>query len=222
MKRIFTLALAAIMVMSIASCSDSDSKDSDNKKAKKSSSEATVTTEESSVEESSDTAEISSEEESTASADLDVSSLNWVKGELDCYGYDDCYMSFKYPDNFKTGTEDSSGMQYRGYNFNPENPESAPNDSPYGIYIYFNQGAFGAKRETLEADIEGGFKEIELGGRKVLFGSPANDPNTGSYAFSYYVQYDEDEYSRIWFIVTDPEQDGEFRKTFEESISFTK
>ncbi len=32
----------------------------------------------------------------------------------------------------------------------------------------------------------------------------------------------DDEYARIWFLVCDPEEDGQFRKTFEQSISFAK
>ena len=34
--------------------------------------------------------------------------------------------------------------------------------------------------------------------------------------------YSDDEYARIWFLVCDPELDGQFRKTFEQSISFAK
>ena len=34
--------------------------------------------------------------------------------------------------------------------------------------------------------------------------------------------YSDDEYARIWFLVCDPEEVGQFRKTFEQSISFAK
>ncbi len=131
-------------------------------------------------------------------------------------------MSFEYPESFKTGKEDSSGLQYRGYYFNPGDSGATANSAPYGIYIYFNQGSFGAKRSTLEADVKGGFTERDLGGRKVLFGESKKDENTGSYTFSYYTAYSDDEYARIWLVVCDPEEDGQFRKTFEQSISFAK
>ena len=202
MKKLFVLLFAVIIAVSFASCSGSG---------------------QSNNEPSESISETETEQESvTQAAKVDFSSLNWVEGELDCYGYNDCYMSYKYPDVFKLGKEDSSGLQYRGYNYNPENPEASANESPYGVYIYFNQGAYGAKRNTLEPDIEGGFTERELGGRKVLFGEGKRDEVTGAYTFSYYVQYDEEEYSRIWFILCDAEEDGEFRRIFEQSISFEK
>ena len=205
MKKLFALLLAVIMILSFAACSKSDQESSNKEKAPT----ANDTTN-----------DITEQHDDTAA--LDIGSLNWVNGELDCYGYDECYLSFKYPDVFKTGTENSSGLQYRGYYYNPKNSDATANESPYGIYIYFNQGAYGAKRETLEADIEGGFKERELGGRTVLFGEVGKDENAGAYTFSYYTAYSDDEYARIWFIVTDAEEDGEFRKTFEQSLNFNK
>lgn len=215
MKRVFAMVIITALLFSLAACSNSDKGKSAEADKNDPTVEATQT-----VEETSAVQETTADGSDTSA--VDISGWNWVKGELDCYGYNDCYMSYEYPDNFKTGTENSSGLQYRGYNFNPSDPDASANNSPYGIYVYFNQGSYGAKRETLEADIAGGFTERELGGRKVLFGALAPDPNTGVHTFSYYVQYDEEEYARIWFIVCDPEEDGAFRKAFEESISFTK
>lgn len=72
------------------------------------------------------------------------------------------------------------------------------------------------------ADIEGGFTERVLGGRTVLFGELAKDENTGSYAFAYYVPYDDEEWARIWIILCEPEEDCAFRATFEQSMNFAK
>ncbi|MBQ6165389.1 MAG: hypothetical protein IJK23_13020 [Clostridia bacterium] len=213
MKKVFAVLLAALMILSLVACGKTGQNGKDTQNADVPVSE-------------SDQPADNSDASPVGAQTVDVGSLNWVKGELDCYGYSekgvDCYMSFSYPDNFKTGEENSSGMQYRGYYYNPADPETNADASPYGLYIYFNQGAFGAKRETMEADIEGGFTERELGGRTVLFGEVGKDENTGAYAFSYYTSYSDDEYARIWFMVCDPEEDGAFRRAFEESISFVK
>ena len=212
LKKLFVLFLAAIMLASLVACGKTEPGNKDTAADPP----------------ASDTAPAADDTSSgpTGAAAVDISAWNWAKGELDCYGYDEkgvaCYMSYAFPDNFKTAEENSSGMQYRGYYLNPADPEANANTSPYGIYIYFNQGAFGAKRETMEADIEGGFTERELGGRTVLFGEIGFDENTGAYTFSYYTSYSDDEYARIWFMVCDPEEDGAFRKAFEESISFVK
>ena len=62
------------------------------------------------------------------SAAFDVGSLNWVDGELDCYGYkakgEDCYLSFRRPESCTAVEHDNSGEQYRGYYFHPENPDA--------------------------------------------------------------------------------------------------
>lgn len=164
--------------------------------------------------------------EETKAVKVDTSSWNWVNGELDCYGYSDhgelCYMSYKYPDCFKEDSYNESGEQYRGYNYNPDNPDATANESPYGIYIYFAQGGYSARKDDFCAGFTGGTEEREIGGRKVYFGEMAFDENNGAYPFGYYVQYNEDDYARIFIILTDPEEDGAFRAAFEESISFTK
>ncbi|MBR0509443.1 MAG: hypothetical protein IJJ85_04940 [Clostridia bacterium] len=157
-----------------------------------------------------------------APAVADVSAWNWAKGELDCFGNSECYLSFNYPDHFKTATTDESGEQYRGYFFDPSNADATANTAPYGIYVYFNQGAFGPNRDSIAESAGGNLTERELGGRTVQFGELGIDENNGSYSFAYYTSYSEDEWSRIWFIVVDPEPDGAFRSTFEQSLSFTK
>lgn len=211
MKKLFALLIAAALILSLAACASSGVDTSGG-------GESAAT-------------ESAHAEESTAAdanepAVADVSGWNWVKDELDCYGYDDhgdlCYLSYEYPDNFKTASENHSGEQYRGYYFNPNDADATANNSPYGVYIYFVQGGYSATRATLEEDIEGGFEERELGGRTVLFGELAPDPYTGAHCFAYYIPYDEDEWARIWMILSDPEADGAFRKTFEESMNFTK
>ena len=132
-------------------------------------------------------------------------------------------MSYSYPDTFKTATDAYSGLQYFGYYYNPSDSEAKPNNSPYGLYIYFGQGSDGGMtKSSLEADVKGDLQERELGGRKVLFGELSPDPNTGSHTFAYYLSYEDDDWSRIWILVSDPEADGAFRKTFEESMNFDK
>ena len=210
MKKVFALLLAAVSVLSLAACGNSGSESKGDSSADTTAAKTTEAAAETTA------------QPASSSAAVDISSWKWTKGELDCYNYGDCYMSFEYPESFKTCREDSSGLQYRGYYFNPGDPGATANSAPYGIYMYFNQGAFGAKRSTLEADVQGGFTECDLGGRKVLFGESKKDENTGSYTFSYYTSYYDDEYARIWFLVCDPEEDGQFRKTFEQSISFAK
>lgn len=172
-----------------------------------------------------------SAEETTAEAaaeavTADVSSWTWAKAELDCYGYDtdgvDCYLSFDYPDNFTAASSDESGEQYRGFYFNPANPDATANESPYGIYAYFMQGGYGGNKSSFEEGLQNGFQERELGGRTVLFGELPDDPVTGSHSFVYYASYSEDDWARIWVILTDPEADGAFRQTFEQSMSFSK
>ena len=156
----------------------------------------------------------------------DVSAWNWAQAELDCYGYSaggvDCYASFQYPDVFKTAESNDSGEQYRGFNYNPADPEANPNSSPYGIYAYFMQGGYGGYRSSFEEDVQGGLQERELGGRTVLFGELQQDENTGSHTFVYYTAYDEDDWARIWILVCDPEPDGAFRQAFEQSLNFSK
>ena len=158
---------------------------------------------------------------------VDVGSFNWVKGELDCYDYKykdkPYYLSYSYPDTFKTATDAYSGLQYFGYFYNPADSEAKPNNSPYGLYIYFGQGSDGGMtKSSLEEDVKDGLQERELGGRKVLFGELSPDPNTGSHTFAYYLSYEDDDWSRIWILVSDPEADGAFRKAFEDSMSFDR
>lgn len=164
--------------------------------------------------------------EPAAPETIDVTGLNWVRSELDCYGYStggvDCYLSFDRPDSFLSKENNDDGEQYRGYYYNPANPDATPNESPYGIYAYFMQGGYGATRASFDEDVEGGLQERELGGRTVLFGELPADENTGSHAFVYYVSYSEDDWARIWVILTDPEADGAFRQTFEQSMRFVK
>lgn len=156
----------------------------------------------------------------------DTSAWNWTQAELDCYGYStggvDCYATFAYPDVFKTAQNNDSGEQYRGFYYNPADPEATANTSPYGIYAYFMQGGYGGYRSNFEEGLEGGLQERELGGRTVLFSELAQDEITGSHTFLYYASYDEDDWARIWILVCDPEPDGAFRQAFEQSLSFTK
>lgn len=208
MKKILCIIFTVSIILSFASCSGSNKGN-------------TVSNNDSTQETTIETAT------QTEAPGLDVGSLNWVKGELDCYGYaylgNSYYLSYSYPDSFKTATESYSGFQYFGYYYNPSDVESKPNDSPYGLYIYFGQGSDGgATKSSLEEGVAGGLKERELGGRKVLFGELSPDPNTGSHTFAYYLTYEDNEWSRIWILVCDPEEDGEFRSTFEKSMSFDK
>ncbi|HCA05320.1 MAG TPA: hypothetical protein DEO32_05420 [Ruminococcaceae bacterium] len=208
MKKIIAILLSAISVISLAACAKSNQ---ENSAAKDDTTQATVV-------------ETTAE---TKAPSVDVSSLNWVKGELKCYDYKykekPYYLSYSYPDTFKTATESYSGFQYFGYFYNPSDNEAKPNNSPYGLYIYFGQGSNGGMtKSSLEEDAKGGLKERDLGGRKVLFAELSPDPNTGSHTFAYYLSYEEDGWSRIWILVSDPEADGEFRKTFEKSMSFDK
>ncbi len=204
MKKILAILAAALIAVSVTACGG-------NSKSEPVSAETTTAE------------QPAAETTAPAPAIADVSSWTWVDGELDCYGYDDCYMSYKYPQEFKTSSEDSSGLQSRNYYYNPADSEANANSSPYGVYINFGQGSFGgATKSSLEGDVVGGLTEREIGGRKVLFGEYPTDVNTGAHVFGYYLAYDEEEYSRIWIILCDPEADGEFRSTFEQSISFTK
>lgn len=210
MKKITALLIALLLIVSLASCGNSEQ--GGKSEAGQKDTEAKVQTE----------AQTDAPEPTQAGA-ADISSWTWTKGELDCYGYNDYYISYQVPEEFKTSSEDSSGLQSRGYYYNPADADADANSSPYGVYITFGQGSFGgATKSSLEETAPGGLTERELGGQKVLFGELSSDPNTGSHAFAYYLSYDEDEWSRIWIILCDPEADGEFRKTFEDSISFTK
>ena len=223
MKKILAIFAAALIAASFTACAgNSESVSAAPSAAEKSAAKQTTAeptaAEQTTAEET--TAEVTTE---PAPAKADVSSWTWTKGELDCYGYNDCYMSYQVPKEFKTSSEDSSGLQSRNYYYNPDDSESNANNSPYGVYINFGQGSFGgATRTSLEGSISGELTEREIGGRKVLFGKHSVDENTGAHVFVYYVPYDEDDYSRIWIILCDPEEDGEFRSTFEQSISFTK
>ncbi|MBQ6165745.1 MAG: hypothetical protein IJK23_14845 [Clostridia bacterium] len=156
----------------------------------------------------------------------DVGGWTWSKCEMDCFGYDTggvtCYLSFDYPDCFKAAESTDSGEQYRGYYYNPENADATANESPYGIYAYFAQGGYSAKKDTFDEQIEGGLTERELGGRTVWFGELSPDQNTGSHAFVYYTAYSDDEWARLFVILCDPEADGAFRSTFEQSMNFMK
>lgn len=209
MKTLSLILCAAVLALTLCACGETS-------QAPKPDADTPATT----------TAEAATTTTTAAPVAADVGAWNWADGELDCYGYtthgNACYLSFRYPDNFTAKESNDSGEQYRGFWFNPANEAATPNESPYGIYIYFLQGGYGARRAGLEEDIDGGFAERELGGRTVLFGEMAPDPNTGSHTFTYYVPYDEDEYARIWFLVSDPEADGAFRRTFEQSLKFVK
>ena len=168
----------------------------------------------------------------TAAADTaepvtaDVAGWTWTNAELDCYGYStggaDCYLSFQYPDVFTPAESNESGEQYKGFYYNPADPEATANTSPYGIYAYFMQGGYGGHLSGFEEGVEGGLQERELGGRTVLFSELQQDENTGSHTFLYYASYDEDDWARIWVIVADPEPDGAFRQAFEQSMNFSK
>ena len=210
MKKGIALLLALFLLLSFAACGKSEPGTQNATEAGAAASEA-----------ASDASPVKQ-----AAAVIDADSLNWVESALDCYGYKtdgtDCYLSFAHPDTFTAEENDDSGEQYRGYHFNPENPDATANESPYGIYAYFMQGGYGAHKEDFETDAQGGLQERELGGRTVLFGELPADQNTGAHAFVYYTSYSEDEYARIWVILTDPEADGAFRRNFEESVSFVK
>ena len=211
MKKILCIILTGLMAFALASCSGSKQENGATKNEPTTAEETVIET----------TAE------TDAPTVFDTTSLNWVKGELDCYDYSykgqPYYLSFSYPDTFKTANEAYSGLQYFGYYFNPSDSDSKPNNSPYGLYIYFGQGTNGGMTKSeLEKEVESGLQERELGGRKVLFGELSSDPNTGSHTFAYYLSYEDDDWSRIWILVSDPEADGVFRKTFEESMSFDK
>ena len=209
MKRMLVVCIAVLMVLSFAACGKTPGKDGGAQ------TEAT----------SADIEQTTERKETGASA-IDFGSLNWVKSELDCYGYStggvDCYLSFEHPDNFTEAKNDDDGEQYRGYFFNPADPDTTANQAPYGIYAYFMQGGYGGYKDNFEETAEGGLQERELGGRTVLFGKLANDEITGSHAFVYYTSYSDDDWARIWVILTDPEEDGAFRRTFEQSLSFVK
>lgn len=206
MKKIFAILISALLVLSLAACgnnADKNDADSDN------------------------TAQATQTQTDGEKTKADISAWNWVKGELDCYNYSHMgtpyYLSYNYPDNFKTSSEAYSGLQNFNYYYNPSDESATPNNSPYGLYVYFGQGSNGgATKSSLEEDIGGGLVERELGGRKVLFGELPADPNTGSHTFAYYLSYEDDGWSRIWILLCDPEADGEFRRTFEESMSFDK
>lgn len=207
MKRMIALLLAVLFVLSLAACSGSGK-----------SAGSTAADDGSQNETAQETEAVDA-----APAAVDISGWTWVKGELDCYEYDDYYMSFEYPEQFKTSSEDSSGLQSRSYYYNPSDSEANANNSPYGIYITFGQGSFGgATKSSLEESIQGGLTERELGGRTVFFGEFPVDENTGAHSFAYYYTLDDDEWSRIWIILCDPEADGEFRKAFEQSMNFSK
>lgn len=212
MKKVFALLIAAALIFSLAACGNSgtDNRNESNGTTAEAAQEAETV-----------------QETAAGPAAVDISGWNWAKGELDCFGYkhldDAYYLSYEYPDNFRTASESYSGLQYFGYYFNPADSEANANNSPYGLYIYFGQGSNGgATKASLEEDIEGGLTQRELGGRTVLFGEFAPDPNTGSHTFAYYLSYEDDDWSRIWILVCDPEADGAFRRTFEESMSFEK
>ncbi|MBQ3330047.1 MAG: hypothetical protein IJG87_02590 [Ruminococcus sp.] len=210
MKRITALLIALLLLVSLASCNSAEQ--GGNSEAEPKDAPTASQTE----------AATNAAEPAQAEA-VDISGWNWIDGELDCYNYDDCYMSYQYPEQFKTSSEDSSGYQSRSYYYNPSNAEADANGSPYGLYISFGQGSFGGMtKSSLEETAPNGLSERELGGRQVLFAELSSDPNTGAHAFAYYLAYDEDEWSRIWIILCDPEEDGAFRKTFENSISFAK
>ena len=221
MKKALALCVAALMAVSFAACADKGKGGSSASSAAESS--ALTTSEQTTSEQT--TSEQTTSAETTAAAPVaaDMSSWTWTENVLDCYGYNDCYMSYKVPEQFKSSSENESGLQSRSYYYNPSDSEANANSSPYGVYINFGQGSFGgATKSSTEERVTGGLTEREIGGRKVLFGEYPVDENTGSHVFAYYVPYDEDDYSRIWMILCDPEPDGEFRSTFEQSISFTK
>ncbi len=212
MKKFLALFLAALMLVSLAACGKTGSGDPDEETADPQSAQTDPASDETSA--------------GQPAEPVDISGWTWTKSELDCYGYDtggvDCYLSFDRPDIFTPAENNDDGEQYRGYYFNPANPDATANESPYGIYAYFMQGGYGARKDSFAEDAVGGLQERELGGRTVFFGELQQDPNTGSHAFVYYTAYSEDEWARIWVILTDPEADGEFRRTFEQSMSFTK
>lgn len=159
--------------------------------------------------------------------DVNVESLNWADGELDCYDYDymgqPYYMSFKYPDSFQTSGYDDSGEQSRSYWAAPD--DGSASESKYGIYAYFLQGGYGPRRNTLSESIVGGqLEERQFGDVTVLFGlmDDTENPEASGYTYCYYLTYEDDDFSRIWVLVQDQEKDGLFRKTFEESLNFQK
>lgn len=209
MKKLFALLVSTAMLLSLAACANSgqgngaESNDSETTQA------------------------VETTQAATDAPTLDAASLNWVKGELNCFDYSyknqPYYLSYEYPDSFQTSSTSESGLQSFSFYFNPADSEATANTSPYGLYINFGQGSFGgATKESLEEDMDGGLTERELGGRTVLFGELSTDPNTGSHVFAYYLSYDEDEWSRIWILLCDPEEDGSFRQAFEQSMSFDK
>ncbi|MBQ7689133.1 MAG: hypothetical protein IJT27_07960, partial [Clostridia bacterium] len=157
---------------------------------------------------------------------IDTSAWTWTKAELDCYGYSSteagkCYLSFDHPDNFKAVETNDSGEQYRGF-FYAETDDMTAATSPLGIYAYFMQGGYGARRGTIEESVDGGvLQEKELGGRTVLFGVNAPTEEHPTYSFTYYLPFDEDEWTRIFIVLADQEEDSAFRRQFEESMNFT-
>ena len=166
------------------------------------------------------------EVETNKTETMDFSSMNWIQDELDCYGYKNAdrayYVSFEYPETFQSNGYDESGEQSRNYWYSQDGSNAS--NSLYGIYAVFLQGGYGGYKDTIQEGLVGGeFEERELGGTTVLFGlmDDSQNPEASGYTYSYYVSYDDDDWSRIWILVQDQEEDGAFRQYFEDSLNFT-
>ena len=84
MKKLFALLIISALILSLAACGNSGS---DSKNENDSAPAETVQATE-------------AEPTEAQPAVADISSWKWVKGELDCYGYDECYLSYEVPDMF--------------------------------------------------------------------------------------------------------------------------
>ena len=138
MKKQIALFLALLMVFALAACGKTDTGGKNE-------------TDEAATPAVSDQNADETAAELAGTDTIDVTALTWVRSELDCYGYStggvDCYLSFDRPESFISHENNDDGEQYRGYNYNPANPDATPNESPYGIYAYFMQGGYGARKE---------------------------------------------------------------------------
>lgn len=164
-----------------------------------------------------------------AAPKVDVSSWQWLPATLDCYNYTSktgpCHVDYQWPNGFRVLESNDSGEQIRTYWFNPDPSKQTQDDADYYLSLMFMQGGYGPTQSSLEPDIEGGFQTRQIGGRDVLFGKmkattkPDGSAYTG-YTYSYYIPYDDEGWARVWILLTDQEENGQFRQTFENSLKF--
>lgn len=174
----------------------------------------------SSAQELSETKETAAQEP----ASVDFAQYEWVQGELDCYNHDDNYVSFAYPSSFSVRQTNESGTQSVTYSSGADLGEGK-----YYILVEFIQLGHGPNYDSLNGSIEGGFQERELAGKTLYFGevsesykASVGQSDSKDHVFQYLLEYGDGLESRIWIMVVDQEEDGSFRKTFEESLSFEK